>query len=238
MRLAIILLFCVSSIYTNAQVDTIVPASFKGGDEALYLYIGKNLRTPMKAKQNMVNGVVKVLFVIDSLGKVKNPKVTVGLGYGCDEAAIELVESMPDWNPATKAGIPVNSAQVLPIRFMCIETPPVTFESVYGNTSPFTQSFLDSLKKEALLKAEEKNNNFIRTEEVKVGESITDPKENLKFWKTKYRGDPTNPFYHLQIGKAQLKLNKPSAACTSFTKAVDLGSDEAKKYLEENCSQE
>lgn len=56
-------------------------------------------------------------FQIGIDGKVSNATIAKSLSKSCDAAAIEAVESMPDWTPAMNEGQPVATELTLPIRF-------------------------------------------------------------------------------------------------------------------------
>ena len=71
---------------------------FKGYDE----YLKNNLRYPADAKQNSITGRVVVSFKLNEYGKPTRVKVEKGLGYGCDEEAIRLIENGPLWNMESK----------------------------------------------------------------------------------------------------------------------------------------
>ena len=90
---------------------------FPGGSKNLNNYFKKKFLYPEDAKKNNIKGDVIVSFPVDFDGQIKNPKIIKGLGYGCDEAAIELVKNMPDWIPCQQWGkrVPVNFK--LPIRY-------------------------------------------------------------------------------------------------------------------------
>ena len=60
----------------------VMPEPF-GGMEAIYKKIGY----PEEAKDNEIEGVVKILTFIDRDGEVIDAQVIEGIGYGCDEAA-------------------------------------------------------------------------------------------------------------------------------------------------------
>jgi periplasmic protein TonB len=90
---------------------------FPGGNEAMMKYIGKHLKYPEKAVENNIQGVVYVRFVVDPEGKIIDPKVLRGIGYGCDEAAWEMVKNMPPWTPGRQRGKAVHVQYNLPIRF-------------------------------------------------------------------------------------------------------------------------
>jgi TonB family protein len=91
--------------------------SFPGGSDAMNAYIAKKRVYPLVAFQNEIKGTVTVKFVVEKDGKVGGIKVLRGLGYGCDEAAIDLVRGMPKWVPGQKGGAGVRCAVTLPITF-------------------------------------------------------------------------------------------------------------------------
>lgn len=64
---------------------------YPGGKEALEKFFMENLKYPDEALKNKIEGLVHIAFDVDHNGKVSNPKIIHGLGYGCDEEAIRLV---------------------------------------------------------------------------------------------------------------------------------------------------
>ena len=64
-----------------------------GGYETLASVMGK-LRYPASAESHNVQGRVVVSFVIDTLGAVSGYKVMQGIGYGCDQEALRVAQSM------------------------------------------------------------------------------------------------------------------------------------------------
>ncbi|MOA34470.1 Gram-negative bacterial tonB protein [compost metagenome] len=72
------------------------------------------MKYPKEALKNNIQGRVAVTFYVDTLGKVKDVRLLKGIGYGCDEEAIRIVKSMPDWIPAIR---PVKVQMTLPIMF-------------------------------------------------------------------------------------------------------------------------
>lgn len=91
--------------------------TFPGGMDAFYNYVSKNIEFPRKAKFNNVSGKVFVQFIIDKDGTVTDVKAIKGIGFGCDEAAIEVLENSPKWNPGKQRGRAVKVRMVLPITF-------------------------------------------------------------------------------------------------------------------------
>ncbi len=94
-----------------------VGPSFPGGQDAMIAYIAKKKVYPLAAFQNEIKGVVMIKFVVEKDGKIGGIKVLRGLGYGCDESAIDLVRGMPRWTPGQKSGAGVRCAVTLPITF-------------------------------------------------------------------------------------------------------------------------
>lgn len=91
--------------------------SFDGGYAAFYKYINQKLRYPSQARRMGIEGKVFLNFIIDKEGNITNVKVTRGIGAGCDEAAIKVLQNAPKWNPGKQRGIAVKVSMSLPITF-------------------------------------------------------------------------------------------------------------------------
>jgi protein TonB len=94
--------------------QTAVP---KGGMESFYKYVNENLKYPAQAKRMQIQGRVFIEFVVDKDGKITNVVVVKGIGAGCDEEAMRVLENSPTWNPGKQRGRPVRQKMVLPITF-------------------------------------------------------------------------------------------------------------------------
>lgn len=90
---------------------------FPGGMWELYKFMAENIHYPERAKKDGVQGRVFVRFVIDADGTVKEAEVLRGIGSGCDEEALRVVNAMPKWKPGTVDGKPVRTQYNLPITF-------------------------------------------------------------------------------------------------------------------------
>jgi TonB family protein len=80
-------------------------------------YTSENLKYPAEAKEAKVEGTVKVKFVIDEEGNITSPMIVEGIGGGCDEEALRLLNEMPPWSAGMQADKPVKVAMELPFRF-------------------------------------------------------------------------------------------------------------------------
>jgi hypothetical protein len=80
-----------------APADTL--ATFPGGDNAFDDFVKQNLRITQAAVDAKITGEVVLKFTIDEKGVAGNFVVQKRLGYGCEEEAIALLQSMPKWQP-------------------------------------------------------------------------------------------------------------------------------------------
>ncbi|AUD03293.1 M56 family metallopeptidase [Spirosoma pollinicola] len=112
-----------SSARKTAKVDgevfTVVEQQpeFPGGMKALGAYMEKNLKYPEAAQKANIGGRVFVRFIVTKTGEITNVELLKGIGYGADEEAIRVVNSMPNWTPAKQNGQLVNVQYNLPINF-------------------------------------------------------------------------------------------------------------------------
>jgi len=101
------------------EIFTIVeePAGPKGGMPAFYKYIADKMKYPAQARRMGIEGKVFVEFVIGKDGSISDVKAVKGIGAGCDEEAVRVVQGAPAWSPGKQRGKPVKQRMVLPITF-------------------------------------------------------------------------------------------------------------------------
>ncbi|WP_421873610.1 TonB family protein [Marinoscillum sp.] len=90
---------------------------FPGGDKAFYQFISDHLKYPKEARRHGVEGRVILQFIIDETGKATDIKVLKGIGFGCDQEAIRVLEKLPLYEPGKQRGRAVKVKQTLPIVF-------------------------------------------------------------------------------------------------------------------------
>jgi len=90
---------------------------FFGGNQAFANFLQKNLKYPRAAAQAGVQGRVFVEFTVGTDGKIEKAKTIKGIGFGCDEEALRVVNLMPNWKPGKQSGRPVRVRFTLPIAF-------------------------------------------------------------------------------------------------------------------------
>lgn len=92
-------------------------AQFKGGMEAWYDYLRMNLTYPKQAQKLGIQGTVLLRFVINTDGSIQDVEVVRSVEASIDQAAIEVIENSPQWNPAIHKSRPVRSRMTIPIKF-------------------------------------------------------------------------------------------------------------------------
>jgi protein TonB len=90
---------------------------YPGGEAALYAFLAENIKYPQMAKESGIQGRVFVTFVVERDGRVTDVRVLRGIGGGCDEEAIRVVQSMPKWTPGKQRGKSVRVQYNLPVKF-------------------------------------------------------------------------------------------------------------------------
>lgn len=88
-----------------------------GGMEGWMKYLGESLQYPAGARDKEIEGTVIIAFIINLDGTISDVEVIRGIGGGCDEEAMRVIENAPNWTPAQNDGKPVNCKMRLPIRF-------------------------------------------------------------------------------------------------------------------------
>ncbi|MBR4620665.1 MAG: M56 family metallopeptidase [Salinivirgaceae bacterium] len=90
---------------------------FPGGEEGLLKFVTENTKYPEVAKEKKIQGKVFVQFVINRDGNVEDVKLAKGVDPLLDEAAMNIVKSMPQWKPGKQRGQYVKVSFTIPINF-------------------------------------------------------------------------------------------------------------------------
>lgn len=80
--------------------------------------IKRNVRYPVSARRMGIDGVVAVMFEVDSTGVPGNYRIIKGIGGDCDEEAIRVLQQTQTlWIPAQINGVTYRSRFVVPMIF-------------------------------------------------------------------------------------------------------------------------
>lgn len=101
----------------EAEVFVVVEdtPSFPGGN--VQKWISKNVKYPVLAMENGIQGKVYIQFVIEKDGSITDVKVVRGVDASLDKEAVRVVKAMPKWKPGKQRGKPVRVSYTLPINF-------------------------------------------------------------------------------------------------------------------------
>ncbi|MCE7041981.1 TonB family protein [Dyadobacter sp. CY312] len=90
---------------------------FPGGNQALILYIARNILYPAEARREKIQGRINVSFTVNEAGNIRSPKISQKIGFGIDEEIMRVVLNMPKWSPAKQNNKPVAVEYILPLQF-------------------------------------------------------------------------------------------------------------------------
>ena len=91
--------------------------SFPGGPSALMQWLRDNIKYPVIAAENGIEGRVIVQFVVSKTGSISDVRVARGVDPSLDKEAVRVVSSMPNWTPGKQNGTSVNVRYTLPVTF-------------------------------------------------------------------------------------------------------------------------
>jgi|GEM_PF-2741068 len=106
---------------------------FPGGSIKMKDFISKSLVYPTDVEKGEVANAVDLKFVVDSMGTITNLSVYRGITPSLNNAAIQMVNKMPKWTPATIQGKRVTARVNLSVSFSL------------NKKYPFTKSAFDSI---------------------------------------------------------------------------------------------
>ena len=91
---------------------------FPGGQAALFKYLSENVKYPVIAQENGIQGRVICQFVVNTDGSIVNVEVVRSGGdASLDKEAVRVIKSMPKWKPGTQDGKPMRVRYSIPINF-------------------------------------------------------------------------------------------------------------------------
>jgi periplasmic protein TonB len=89
----------------------------RGGMSAFYKFLSDYIKYPESARRVGISGRVFVEFVVDKDGSITQARVVKGIGGGCDEEAVRVVNLAPKWKPGKQRGRAVKVRMTVPVYF-------------------------------------------------------------------------------------------------------------------------
>ena len=90
---------------------------YPGGMGALNQWLGSNIKYPVMAAENGIEGRVVVQFVVERDGSVSGVHVVRGVDPSLDKEATRVVSAMPKWIPGKQNGSAVRVKYTVPVTF-------------------------------------------------------------------------------------------------------------------------
>ena len=91
--------------------------SFPGGQGALMAFLSSNIKYPVVAQENGVQGRVIVGFVVERDGSISDVRVMRSVDPSLDREAQRVVKAMPKWKPGKQNGSAVRVKYTVPVVF-------------------------------------------------------------------------------------------------------------------------
>lgn len=91
--------------------------AFTGGEAALTTFLANNIKYPVVAVENGVQGQVTVSVIVETDGSLSDFKVTKSVDSSLDREALRVVKAMPKWEPGKHKGEAVRVRTSIPISF-------------------------------------------------------------------------------------------------------------------------
>lgn len=89
-----------------------------GGQQALFKYLSENVKYPVIAQENGIQGRVICQFVVNKDGAIVDVEVVRSGGDpSLDKEAVRVIKSMPKWNPGKQRGKAVRVKYTVPVNF-------------------------------------------------------------------------------------------------------------------------
>jgi len=140
--------------------------TFPEGQQAMYKFIYERIKYPATARENGISGVVVIQFVVSKEGDIQNAKVLRGIGGGCNEEALRVINEMPRWNPGQHDGRNVSVTFTLPIKFVLQDPKPNTANSIAPAENSEELASPNTLEETKVIALKEATKHEVRNENI------------------------------------------------------------------------
>ncbi len=90
---------------------------FPGGNTAMMKFLSDNIKYPVIAQENGIQGRVICNFVVERDGSITDVQVVRGVDPSLDKEAVRVIQQMPRWKPGKQRGQAVRVRFTLPAVF-------------------------------------------------------------------------------------------------------------------------
>lgn len=92
---------------------------YPGGEDAMYVFLEKNVHYPEYEKKNNIEGKIFAEFTINEDGSISDIIIKKGVdgALNFNDEVIRVIKLMPKWKPSKQGGHPVKAKFILPFDF-------------------------------------------------------------------------------------------------------------------------
>ena len=89
-------IICNYAVQAQSKPAKVIPAAehYAGGQDSMYAFINRNLKYPIMAKRNRIEGECIVKLKLDADGTATEHAAVKNIGGGCGEEAIRVVKML------------------------------------------------------------------------------------------------------------------------------------------------
>jgi protein TonB len=92
-------------------------SEFPGAQSGWMRFLNKEFRYPDRAVENEIQGQVRILFIVNTDGKVEEPVIYKSVELSLDDESLRVLNATPAWIPGMKNGEKVKTYKVQPFTF-------------------------------------------------------------------------------------------------------------------------
>lgn len=197
---------------------------FKGGANALNVFISQHLIYPEYSRQNCLGATIRVGFKLDPKGKVYDVQVQQGPGLDLDDEAVRIVKlTSYHWN--VPVGYGGGSTIVLPVRFA----------PDYSRCTNVSQRDMNAAMTAYLSRQELQNavTNYYKNKY--LGKADTSKQGEIDLLKQQLGYNDEFITDVLQQADEKLKQGDKDGACETWEFIRNIGSNRADPFLAKYC---
>jgi len=99
----------------HIKVD--ISPEFNGGMDKFYSLLSRNIRYPTEERDNNIQGVVFINFVVELDGTLNNLKIIKAPSKNIGMEVLRVVKLSPPWKPGSIKGALVRTSYTIPVKF-------------------------------------------------------------------------------------------------------------------------
>jgi hypothetical protein len=223
--------------FTLTLQNRYTPPVFPGGTKALNSYFVRYADYPAEERETGVNGDCEAMIYISKSGQVKFVNVT-GTHRNFNREAKRVLSLMPDWKPAKRGGVEIDTFVVRKIMFS-LEKSRAANDSNVTELMLYAQPVTMEKDKEFYIKLAQKDLERIKRAPVydQAVQALRDSQyvdAVHLFNKVQMMGETGRDLY-FNKGIAYYQLEEVDSACACWKTAARLGDEEAVKVYNQKC---